>query len=98
MSQTQGTRTPERTQGTSRRPARGIQPRLPLIEPDPGPVEPSPADGDAEWRLDEHTRVVGRLGIAAARARLRSPTGHPRPGPGRGTDPDGSARAPGRAA
>jgi len=81
-----------------RTPTHGIQPRLPLVEVDPAPDVASPADGEVEWRLDEHTRMVGRLGIAAARARLRSSAGRPRTGPGRGNDPDGSARAPGRAA
>ena len=31
--------------------------------------------GDAGWRLDEHTRQVGRRGIAEARARLRAGSG-----------------------
>ena len=77
---------------------RGHQPRLPLVDADAGPGGPE-ADVEAEWRLDEHTRMVGRMGIAAARARLRSTSTAPRrSGPGRGTDPDPSGRAPGRAA
>ena len=27
---------------------------------------------EREWRLDEHTRTVGRLGLAAARQALRA--------------------------
>jgi hypothetical protein len=41
---------------------------------------PEPADGDApavtDWHLDESTRSVGRRGIAAARAALRSAAGN----------------------
>jgi hypothetical protein len=80
---------------------RGHQPRLPLVDADPGTVAPVERDGDAttEWRLDEHTRMVGRLGIAAARAHLRSTSTAPRrSGPGRVSNPDPSGRAPGRAA
>ena len=77
----------------------GHQPPLPLVEAmveaaveadGDGPPEPRT---DAEWRLDEHTRMVGRMGIAAARARLRS-SAMQHTGPGRGTD----RREPGRAA
>lgn len=32
-----------------------------------------------EWRLDEHTRAVGRRGVEAARAALRAATA-PEPG------------------
>jgi hypothetical protein len=59
----------------------GLQPQLPLLdtEPDDAPHTPDPdrarIDEDRDWRLDEHTREVGRRGIAAARARLRSSTG-----------------------
>ncbi len=49
----------------------GYQPQLPLpasARDHPGdPAPPWPADG---WRLDEHTRQVGRRGVAAARALL----------------------------
>ena len=81
----------------------GLQPPLPLVDPveavDDGPTG---AD-DAEWRLDEHTREVGRRGIAAARARLRS-SGRATGARGDGADDrddrqgDGHGRAPGRAA
>jgi hypothetical protein len=40
--------------------------QLRLIDPAP-PV----------WRLDEHTRQVGRMGVAAARAALRTARSHP---------------------
>jgi hypothetical protein len=66
----------------------GLQLPLPLAEvvPAPAPVavpdlDPEavdaagPGDGDAPWRIDEHTRQVGRRGIAEARARLRSRAG-----------------------
>jgi hypothetical protein len=86
---------------------RGGQPPLPLVEAPPPPGAPAggsadgtPADGDAEWRLDEHTRLVGRQGIAAARALLRSSPG--RSGAGRPARPPSDAgtgrRSPGRAA
>ena len=54
---------------------RGLQPQLPLpeIEPTVSPV--AAGDDEPEWRLDEHTRQVGRQGIASARARLRSASG-----------------------
>jgi hypothetical protein len=55
---------------------------LPLPEavaaPDPvaasDPVDTG-AEDDRSWRLDEHTRRIGRRGIADARARLRSSAG-----------------------
>jgi len=57
----------------------GLQLPLPLLETAPtGPVavpDPAPEDGarpEPSWRLDEHTRAVGRRGVAEARARLRS--------------------------
>ena len=68
----------------------GLQLPLPLLdaEPPPGPVavpDPAPGPGggdrgddggtDSNWRLDEHTRQVGRRGIAEARARLRAGSG-----------------------
>lgn len=31
----------------------------------------SPADQEASWELDDHTRHVGRQGLAAARQALR---------------------------
>jgi hypothetical protein len=52
----------------------------PVAVPDPAP-EPGGGDGeddgstDSNWRLDEHTRQVGRRGIAEARARLRTGSG-----------------------
>jgi hypothetical protein len=39
-------------------------------------------DRRADWRLDAHTRAIGRQGLAAARAALRAaarPTGEPVP-------------------
>jgi len=57
---------------------RGLQPQLPLpaVEPDGvAPAPETPVDVDRDWRLDEHTRQVGRQGIAAARAHLRSAAG-----------------------
>ena len=78
---------------------RGLQPPLPLVDPGDAPDPAAPADADAEWRLDEHTREVGRRGIAAARARLRAPAGTPRRGgSGRGSPTGTPGRAPGRAA
>ena len=76
----------------------GLQPALPLVDP-PVPAEDDRSDNDAEWHLDEHTREVGRLGIAAARACLRaSSTGTRRNGTGPGSRPDSGRNAPGRAA
>ena len=63
---------------------RGHQPPLPLVDADPAPDErrrvgsdrrDDASSGDSDWRLDEHTRKVGREGIAAARAVLRSAHG-----------------------
>lgn len=57
---------------------RGLQPQLPLLVVDPdevAPVAEAPVDEDRDWHLDEHTRQVGRRGIAAARAHLRSAAG-----------------------
>jgi len=77
----------------------GPQPPLPLVDADGGTAGPVPPDSDAEWRLDEHTRDIGRRGIAAARARLRSSSGAARrAGPDRGPGPGAPAHAPGRAA
>ena len=66
----------------------GLQLPLPLLDavPAPGPVAVPDLDpnadertdderSDASWRLDEHTRQVGRRGIAEARARLRAGSG-----------------------
>jgi hypothetical protein len=80
---------------------RGHQPPLPLVEAAPSEAvpaapgaTPATASGaDAEWRLDEHTRTVGRMGIAAARARLKQATGS---GGSHGSAP--VRQAPGRAA
>lgn len=35
-----------------------------------GSPRPAPANPGTDWRLDEHTRAVGREGVAAARALL----------------------------
>jgi hypothetical protein len=43
-----------------------------------------PSD-DEHWKLDEHTKAVGRAGVARARLALS---------PGRGTGHDPSARRP----
>ena len=67
----------------------GLQLPLPLpeVEPTTGPVAvpdtPTVGDGCGDdrarttpgWRLDEHTRRIGRQGVAEARARLRSGSG-----------------------
>ncbi|HEX3461025.1 MAG TPA: hypothetical protein VHT49_08980 [Acidimicrobiales bacterium] len=68
------------------------QPELPLAGTQPGESTP-PKAGPPEWRLDERTRLVGRQGIAAARALLAAhdPT---RQGP----DGTGNRRQSGRAA
>lgn len=42
---------------------------LPSARPS-GPTASRPAD-DAPWVLDEHTRHVGRIGLAAARQALQ---------------------------
>lgn len=66
-----------------RRPAH--QPELPLAGAQPdGSNPPAPDPGPPEWRLDERTRLIGREGIAAARALLaaHSPTGQPPDGAG----------------
>lgn len=42
------------------------QPELPLRRTD---IDPDDLSG-REWRLDERTRMIGRQGVAAARARL----------------------------
>lgn len=60
---------------------RGLQPQLPLVDVDraeagPGDdARPSAAAEQRDWQLDEHTREVGRRGIAAARAHLRNAAG-----------------------
>jgi hypothetical protein len=66
-----------------------IQPQLPLPAAGDDPaIGPAP-DRDDEWRLDDQTRLIGRRGIAEARARLeasrRSPTGGTVAGPRRGS-------------
>ena len=66
----------------------GLQLPLPLLDDDPAPgpvavpdLDPDAVDrtgdgdNDVSWRLDEHTRQVGRRGIAEARARLRAGSG-----------------------
>ncbi len=68
---------------------RTVQPELPLDEVS----APPSGNPSGEWRLDEHTRRVGRAGVAAARARLTAPVPGrevptaPAP-PGAGTRPD----------
>lgn len=42
---------------------------LPPAAPAERPVAPLPAD--TSWELDEHTRIVGLVGLAAARQALR---------------------------
>jgi hypothetical protein len=74
------------TESTSRR-SRQLQ--LPLAEATEAPKQPSLPEPTVEWRLDEHTRQVGRRGIAAARALLAEHAPAPRPG----SDPDGARRA-----
>jgi len=77
----------------------GHQLPLPLVDPvgeSDGGDRPDTRP-DAEWRLDEYTRMVGRQGIAAARARLRTSSTTRRTGEGRGTDTPAGQRAPGRA-
>ena len=57
---------------------RGLQPQLPLLDAEPDAADrnrQAPSDEDRDWRLDAHTREVGRRGIAAARANLRGVTG-----------------------
>jgi hypothetical protein len=77
----------------------GHQPTLPLVDPVMAAEEDVPSDNEAEWHLDEHTREVGRLGIAAARARLRASSTESRGnGADRGSAPGTEQRVPGRAA
>jgi hypothetical protein len=77
----------------------GLQPTLPLVDPVTVVEDDASPGNDAEWHLDEHTREVGRLGIAAARAALRSSSTRTRAsGPDRGATPDTERNAPGRAA
>ncbi|HXW38462.1 MAG TPA: hypothetical protein VEJ44_02110 [Acidimicrobiales bacterium] len=56
------------------------------------------ADRAFDWQLDEQTCRVGRVGVAAARARLQSPSGRSTeaptpPGGGRRAGPSAPARA-----
>jgi len=54
---------------TSRR--SGYQPQLPLpVSACDLPGDPAASWPADDWRLDEHTRHVGRRGVAAARALL----------------------------
>jgi hypothetical protein len=73
----------------------GLQAPLPLVDPDGSGDDHPTAGDDAEWRLDEHTREVGRRGIAEARARLEAAR---RRGPGHSPRDGAPDRAPGRAA
>lgn len=73
----------------------GLQTPLPLVDTDEGTTGRSTTDVDVEWHLDEHTREVGRRGIAEARARLSATR---RGGRGRRPTDDAPGRARGRAA
>jgi len=77
---------------------RGLQPPLPLVEPTDATDEPVSGDSGGEWRLDDHTREVGRRGIADARARLRSSSGATSATTGRPPAADRPRDVPGRAA
>jgi hypothetical protein len=68
---------------------RASQLQLPLTGAAELPEQPAEARPTAEWRLDERTRLIGRRGVAAARALLaeHSPTDRS------GTHPRGSKRA-----
>jgi hypothetical protein len=47
--------------------------QLALLPPSPPPDHaPVAVVADPSWELDEHTRTVGRLGLAAARQALRA--------------------------
>jgi len=76
----------------------GLQTQLPLADPDRAAAGPPSTEADAEWRLDEHTREVGRRGIAEARARLRTASPARHGGHGHGPTDGTPGRAPGRAA
>jgi len=76
----------------------GLQTPLPLVDPVTPPGDRPPADADAEWRLDEHTREVGRRGIAEARARLHAASAARHAGHDSGPSDGTTRRAPGRAA
>ena len=77
----------------------GLQPALPLVDPVVATEEDDPSGHETEWHLDEHTREVGRLGIAAARAALHTSSNNSRRnGTDRGATPDTRRSAPGRAA
>jgi hypothetical protein len=78
---------PMETKETTSDRARQLQ--LPLTGATGVPERTAEARSAAEWRLDERTRLIGRRGIAAARALLaeHSPTDRS------GTDPRGSKRA-----
>ncbi len=67
---------------------RAHQPALPLD------VASAPRKAPAgDWRLDEHTRLVGRAGVAAARAALTSPANRAAsPHPGAAADHQGVAQ------
>jgi hypothetical protein len=66
-----------------------IQPQLPLPAAGDDPAIGPASDHDDEWRLDDQTRLIGRRGIAEARARLeearRAPAGGAAAGPRRGS-------------
>jgi len=56
-----------------------LQPELPILEAEPDATDrtrQTPSDEASDWYLDAHTREVGHRGIAAARTRLRSASGH----------------------
>ncbi len=71
------------------------QPTLPFAVPVPDRADGCGARADPghDWRLDEHTRRVGRRGVAAARALLEGASAAPENPAG----PQGG-RAAGRAA
>ncbi len=49
-----------------------VQPELPLPVADRGPIAATEVVPAPDWRLDDRTRLIGRRGIAEARARLAS--------------------------
>ena len=76
----------------------GLQTPLPLVDPDEAAADRPSGVTDTEWRLDEHTREVGRRGIAEARARLRAASASRHGGQGHGPSGGTPGDAPGRAA
>jgi hypothetical protein len=66
-----------------------LQPQLPLPAAGDDPAAGPAPEQEDDWRLDDQTRLIGRRGIAEARARLeearRAPTGGAVTGPHRGS-------------